>query len=81
MTERALKAEMDYHLAGEDGAGNTRNGYDRKTVMTYTDKLVIDMPRDHQASFDPQLTAKYQRRFPGFDEKTVCARHGSPNVP
>jgi putative transposase len=29
------------------------------------------VPRDRQGSFDPQLIAKYQRRFPGFDEKIV----------
>ena len=29
------------------------------------------MPRDRQASFDPQLIAKYQRRFPGFDDKII----------
>ena len=71
LTERALNAEMDHHLAGEDGAGNTRNGYGRKTVVTDTGKLAIDVPRDRQASFDPQLIAKYQRRFPGFDDKIV----------
>ncbi len=71
LTERALNAEMDHHLAGEDGAGNSRNGYGRKTITTDTGKLAIDVPRDRQASFDPQLIAKYQRRFPGFDEKIV----------
>jgi putative transposase len=71
LTERALNAEMDHHLAGEDGDGNTRNGYGRKTVMTDTGKMAIDVPRDRQSSFDPQLIAKYQRRFPGFDEKIV----------
>jgi putative transposase len=71
LTESALNAEMDHHLAGEDGAGNTRNGYGRKTLMTDTGKLAIDVPRDRQASFNPQLIAKYQRRFPGFDEKIV----------
>lgn len=71
LTERALNAEMDHHLAGEDGAGNMRNGYGRKTVMTDTGKLAIDVPRDRQSSFDPQLIAKYQRRFPGFDDKIV----------
>lgn len=69
LAERALNAEMDHHLAGEDGAGNTRNGYGRKTITTDTGKLAIDVPRDRQASFDPQLIAKYQRRSPGFDEK------------
>ena len=29
------------------------------------------MPRDRQARFDPQLIAKYQRRFPGFDDKII----------
>jgi putative transposase len=71
LTERALNADMDHHLAGDDGAGNTRNGYGRKTVMTETGRLAIDVPRDRQASFDPQLIAKYQRRFPGFDDKII----------
>ncbi|GAB7555168.1 hypothetical protein NRB_46830 [Novosphingobium sp. 11B] len=71
LTERALNAEMDHHLAGEDGAGTMRNGYGRKTVMTDTGKLAIDVPRGRQSSFDPQLIAKYQRRFPGFDDKIV----------
>jgi len=71
LTERALNAEMDHHLASGEDAGNTRNGYGRKTVTTETGKLEIDVPRDRQASFDPQLIAKYQRRFPGFDEKIV----------
>ena len=31
----------------------------------------LAIPRDRQGSFDPQLVAKYQRRFPGFDEKIV----------
>jgi putative transposase len=62
---------MDHHLAGEGGVGNSRNGYGRKTVLTDTGRLALEVPRDRQASFDPQLIAKYQRRFPGFDEKVV----------
>ena len=71
LTERALNAEMDQHLSGNTRNGNTRNGYGRKTVMTDTGKLAIDVPRDRQASFEPQLIAKYQRRFPGFDDKII----------
>ena len=51
--------------------GNNRNGYGRKTVMTDTGKIEIDVPRDRAGSFDPQLIAKYQRRFPGFDDKII----------
>jgi putative transposase len=71
LAERALNAEMDHHLAGEGGAANARNGYGRKTVVTDTGKLDLQIPRDRQASFDPQLIAKYQRRFPGFDDKVI----------
>src|SRR5690242_11520931 len=71
LAERALNAEMDHHLAGEGGAGNSRNGYGRKTVVTDTGRIELEVPRDRRATFDPQLIAKYQRRFPGFDDKIV----------
>jgi len=70
LAERALNAEMDHHLTGSDSA-NSRNGYGRKTVLTDTGRIELEVPRDRQASFDPQLIAKYQRRFPGFDDKIV----------
>jgi putative transposase len=71
LAERALNAEMDYHLDGQGDAGNSRNGYGKKTVLTDTGKLSLNVPRDRQASFDPTLIAKYQRRFPGFDDKVI----------
>jgi putative transposase len=71
LAERALNAEMDHHLSGEGTSGNSRNGYGRKTVLTDSGSLELSIPRDRQSSFDPQLLAKYQRRFPGFDEKIV----------
>jgi putative transposase len=70
LAERVLNAEMDHHLVNGDGT-NTRNGYGKKTVVTDTSRLELDVPRDRQSSFDPQLIAKYQRRFPGFDEKII----------
>ena len=70
LAERVLNAEMDHHLAGEE-RGNRRNGYGKKTVITDTGQIELEVPRDRQASFDPQLIAKYQRRFPGFDDKII----------
>src|SRR5215218_9141168 len=64
LAERALNAEMDHHLAREE-TGNSRNGYGRKTVITDSGKLELQIPRDRQ------LIAKYQRRFPGFDDKVI----------
>ncbi len=75
LAERVLNAEMDHHLETSEyrgeGNGNRRNGYGRKTVLTGTGKIDLAVPRDRLSSFDPQLIAKYQRRFPGFDEKIV----------
>jgi putative transposase len=73
LAERALNAELDHHLEGgePDGRPNGRTGYGAKTVLTGTGKLDLQVPRDRLSTFDPQLIAKYQRRFPGFDEKIV----------
>src|SRR4029453_7271076 len=71
LAERALNAEMDHHLDQESEAGNSRNGYGRKSVLTDTGRIDLEIPRDRLATFDPQLIAKYQRRFPAFDEKIV----------
>jgi putative transposase len=73
LAERVLNAELDHHLANEpdDGRRNHRNGYSKKSVLTDTGKLEIEVPRDRSGTFNPQLIAKYQRRFPGFDEKII----------
>ena len=74
LAERMLGAEMDVHLAdpAQRQAGNHRNGTSRKTVDTGSERIVLDIPRDRQGRFDPVLIAKYQRRFPGFDEKIIA---------
>ena len=73
LAERALNAVIDHHLEGEavEGRSNIRNGYGKKTVLTDSGRMELEVPRDRLSTFDPQLIAKYQRRFPGFDEKIV----------
>jgi putative transposase len=71
LAERALNAEIDHHLDVGESDGNRRNGYGKKTVLTGTGKLALEIPRDRLSTFDPQLIAKYQRRFPGFDDKII----------
>ena len=69
LSERMLSAELDDHLESEgaEGVTNRRNGSSRKTMLTGTSKVTLDVPRDRAGTFDPQLIAKYQRRFPDFD--------------
>jgi putative transposase len=73
LSERILNTELDEHLEAEnaDGQTNHRNGYSKKSVLTATSKMTLAVPRDRAGTFDPQLIAKYQRRFPDFDEKIV----------
>jgi len=76
LAERALSAEMDVHLDEErteeaPEGRNRRNGSSQKTVTTDSGKVVLDIPRDRNGTFDPVLIAKYQRRFPEFDRKII----------
>ena len=64
LAERALSAEMDYHLGDEAEAENNRNGYGRKTVSTGTGKIEIDIPRDRTgvtARLMPPTVVKLRR--------------------
>ena len=72
--ETALNAEMAEHLGYEKpdlagrGSGNSRNGTRTKTVFTEIDPVGIDVPRDTNSSFEPQIVKKRQRRLTGIDE-------------
>src|SRR5271165_530495 len=73
LSERILNTEIDAHLDGDsvEGKTNHRNGYSKKSVLTGTSKVTLSVPRDRAGTFDPKLIAKYQRRFPDFDEKII----------
>ncbi|HZC54393.1 MAG TPA: IS256 family transposase [Mycobacterium sp.] len=73
--ETALGEEMTEHLGYEKhdpagaGTGNIRNGTRGKTVLTDASGHVeIDVPRDRQGTFEPQIVKKRQRRLNGVDE-------------
>lgn len=77
LIERALGAELTDHLGYEKGdpagrgSGNSRNGTSAKTILSEDGELMIEVPRDRVGSFEPQLIAKGQTRFDGFDEKII----------
>jgi putative transposase len=78
VVERALEAELTAHLGyapharNGSGAGNCRNGKGKKTVRSETAQFDIDVPRDRDGSFEPQLVKKRQRRLDGFDDKVLA---------
>jgi putative transposase len=73
LSERILNAEIDEHLDEErsEGKPNRRNGTSKKTVLTATSQVTIEVPRDRAGTFDPKLIARYQRRFPDFDDNII----------
>ena len=78
LVERALSAELSEHLGYEPhqeppgGTGNTRNGSTGKWLATEQGPVRIETPRDRKGSFEPQIVRKGQRRFEGFDDKTLA---------
>jgi transposase-like protein len=77
LVERAMNAELTHHLGYEAGEkppeeqANRRNGTSSKTLRTEQGSLCIDVPRDREGTFEPQIVPKHQRQFNGFDEKIL----------
>ena len=70
LSERVLNAELDRHL--DTDATVKRTGATAALKRPDGDlEGDADIPRDRSGTFDPQLIAKYQRRFPDFDEKII----------
>ena len=74
---RGLGVEMADHLGYERGdlagwgSGNNRNGSYDKTVRTDAGTVAVEMPRDRNATFEPQLIPKHQRRLSGFNDLVI----------
>src|SRR5690242_9825281 len=78
--ETALNQEMTEHLGHEKNGlvtsenGNVRNGTRGKMVLTEsTGQVGIEVPRDRDGTFEPQIVKKRQRRLTGVDEMVVGA--------
>lgn len=78
LVERALQAELTDHLGYEPNAAegrgveNSRNGYGQKTLQGDSGPIQVEVPRDRNSSFEPQLVKKRQRRLEGFDDKVLA---------
>jgi putative transposase len=72
--ERALGAELDDHLGyvkgdpAGNGSGNSRNGSYAKTVTTTAGPVRLEVPRDRNATFEPRIVPKRQRRLGQVDD-------------
>jgi len=77
LLEKALGAELtvhlgyDKHAAAGKNTGNSRNGTSPKTMKGEFGSLELATPRDRNGTFEPQIVAKGQRRFEGFDQAII----------
>jgi putative transposase len=76
--ERALTEELTGHLrydkhdpAGR-GSGNSRKGATGKTVLTDVGAVDLQVPRDRNGSFEPQIVRKGQTRLKGFNDRIIA---------
>lgn len=75
--EAMLEGEMEDHVGyskhSPEGhhSGNSRNGYSSKTLKGEYGEMEIDVPRDRNGAFEPQVIAKNQTRLPIFNDKII----------
>src|SRR5581483_452005 len=82
LIERAAGAELEQHLGyssgneAPEGQANRRNGRSAKTLRTVDGPLTVELPRDRDGSFEPQIVPKHARSFDGFDEQILALYAG-----
>ncbi len=76
--EQMLEAEMDEHLGYEknsiegNNSGNSRNGYNRKTIISDYGESEIAVPRDRNGEFEPKILEKRQTRTDEIEQKIMA---------
>ncbi len=77
LLNRILEAEMDVHLGYKkhsndgDNSGNSRNGYSKKKILTHDQHVELNVPRDRNSEFEPEIVPKYAKRLPLFNEQII----------
>ncbi|EXC08234.1 transposase, Mutator family protein [Acinetobacter baumannii 4749] len=75
MIETALNTELSDHLGYEKHqpkkGSNSRNGFSSKTITTQDGQLALDIPRDREGSFEPQIIKKHQTRITSMDDQIL----------
>jgi len=75
--EEVLQCEIDEQLGYEkhqrrsDGPSNYRNGSTKRKLKTQFGEVEVNVPRDRNGSYEPQILDKYQRNVDGLEEKIL----------
>lgn len=75
--QELMEAELDASLGydknkkGEVQTDNKRNGHSQKTVKSQYGEFQLEIPRDRNGEFEPNLVPKYQRDISGIEDKVL----------
>ncbi|WP_455793018.1 IS256 family transposase [Clostridium butyricum] len=73
--QEALEAELDetlgYGKHEVSEKANSRNGYSKKTIKTELGEIALNIPRDRNGEFEPQIVPKHQRNVNGIEDKIL----------
>ena len=73
--QSALDGELTEHLGYKKHERsqefNARNGHHHKILTGSESTLEIEVPRDREGSFEPQIIKKHQTRFKDLDDKII----------
>jgi putative transposase len=76
--QQIFEAEIEEHLGYKkhsvDGnnTGNSRNGYNKKTIQTKFGKTEIEVPRDRNGEFEPRIIGKYEKTSNQLEEQIIA---------
>jgi len=81
LTAETIQTALDAELESDLGyskydyknkqTDNSRNGYSQKTVQGNLGEMEIDIPRDRNGEFEPQLVKKHQTDVSGIEDKVI----------
>lgn len=75
--QRMLNSELDDELGYEKydtqnkDTDNSRNGYSKKTVRSEYGEVELDIPRDRNGDFEPQIVKKNQTEIKGIEGQII----------
>jgi len=75
--EQMLEAELSEHLGYEPyeakgrNSGNSRNGYYDKNVRSSSGDVAIQVPRDRNGTYAPQIVAKHEKNTNELEDKII----------
>ncbi len=78
LIEAALQAELESHLTTEINK-NRKNGKSSKTMKSSVGEFELDVPRDRNGSYEPQIVKKHQTHISDHIEQKILSLYALGN--